>query len=89
MCTYIYNPHHTGHIENDKLHTVDLQLVALFPLLLVFVQIFTGWMVVCTFRLSPFSFFLKVSAQIWSLNGKTTRTVSPASLADDNGCWWS
>ena len=47
MCT-LHNPHHTGHIENYKLHTVNLQLVALFPLLLALVQLFgsqtrAGW----------------------------------------------
>ena len=30
MCN-LHNPHHTGHIENYKQHTADLQLVALFP----------------------------------------------------------
>jgi len=30
MCN-LHNPHHTGHIENRKQHTADLQLVALFP----------------------------------------------------------
>ena len=27
----LHNPHHTGHIENYKQHTVDLQLVASCP----------------------------------------------------------
>ena len=29
MCN-LHNPHPTGHIENRKQHTADLQLVALF-----------------------------------------------------------
>ena len=29
MCN-LHNPHRTGHIENRKQHTADLQLVALF-----------------------------------------------------------
>ena len=36
----LHNPHHTGHIENRKQHTADLQLVALFPSHLVLVQFF-------------------------------------------------
>ena len=36
----LHNPHHTGHIENHKQHTADLQLVALFPSLLVLIQFF-------------------------------------------------
>ena len=44
----LHNPHHTGHIENRKQHTADLQLVALFPSHLVLVQFFgsqtqAGW----------------------------------------------
>ena len=44
----LQNPHHTGHIENRKQHTADLQLVALFPSHLVLVQFFgsqtqAGW----------------------------------------------
>ena len=27
----LHNPHRTGHIENHKQHSADLQLVALFP----------------------------------------------------------
>ena len=34
----LHNLHHTGHIENHKQHTADLQLVALFPSHLVLVQ---------------------------------------------------
>ena len=33
----LHNPHHTGHIENHKQHTADLQLVALFHSHLVLV----------------------------------------------------
>ena len=50
----------------------------------------TGWMVVCTFRLRSLSCFLTISAEIWSLNGKITRTMSSVSLADvDKSCCWS
>ena len=34
----LHNAHHTGHIENSKQHTADLQLVALFPPHVVLVQ---------------------------------------------------
>ena len=37
--------HHTSHMENHKQHTADLQLVALFPSHLVFVQFFGWWCV--------------------------------------------
>ena len=36
----LHNPHHTGHIENFKQHTADLQLVALFLSHLVLVQFY-------------------------------------------------
>ena len=49
----------------------------------------TGWMVVCTFRLRSLSCFLTISAEIWSLNGKTTRIVSFISSGGDKGCCWS
>ena len=49
----------------------------------------TGWMVVCTFRLRSVSCFLTISAEIWSLNGKTTRIVSSVSWDGDKGCCWS
>ena len=44
----LHNPHRTGHIENHKQHTADLQLVALFPSHLVLIQFFgsqtqAGW----------------------------------------------
>jgi len=42
----LHNPHHTGHVENLKQHTADLQLVALFPLHSVLVfgsQTQAGW----------------------------------------------
>ena len=52
----LHNLHHTGHIENHKQHTADLQLVALFPSHLALDHFFwltnTGWMVGCTFRLT-------------------------------------
>ena len=35
------------------------------------------------------SCFVTISAEIWSLNGKTTRTVSSFSLAGDKGRYWS
>ena len=51
----------------------------------------TGWMVVFTFRLRSLSFSFTISAEIWSLNGKTTRTVSYVSLGalggDKGRCW--
>ena len=51
---YLHNPHHTGHIENYKQHTADLQLVALFPSHLVLVHFFgsqtqAGWWCVLLF----------------------------------------
>ena len=49
----------------------------------------TGWMVVCTFRLRSLNCFLTISAEIWSLNGKTTRIVSSVSWDGDKGCCWS
>ena len=35
------------------------------------------------------SCFFTISAEIWSLNGKITRTVSSGSLDGDKSCWWS
>jgi len=49
----------------------------------------TGWMVVCTFRRRSLSFLLTISAEIWSLNGNITRTMSSVSLGGDKGCCWS
>ena len=49
----------------------------------------TGWMVVFTFRLRSLSCSFTISAEIWFLNGKTTRTVSSVSLAGDKGRCWS
>ena len=49
----------------------------------------TGWMVVFTFRLRSLSCSFTISAEIWLLNGKTTRTVSSVSLAGDKGRCWS
>ena len=85
---------HIKRIENYKQHTTDLQLVALFFSHLVPVQLSAhkhrlGWMAVCTFRLRSLSCFLIISADIWSLNGRTTRTVSSVSLDDDESCCWS
>ena len=39
----------------------------------------TGWMMVCTFRLRFLSCLLTISADVWSTNGKITRTVSSVS----------
>ena len=75
----LHNPHRTRHIKNYKQHTANLKLVALLSSNLVhYFSILnrltnTGWMVVCTFRLRSSSCFLTTSAEIWSLNGKTTR----------------
>ena len=44
---------------------------------------------VFTFRLRSLSCSFTISAEIWSLNGKTTRTVSSVSLAGDKGRCWS
>ena len=45
---YLHNAHRTGHFENYKQHTADLQLVAMFPCHVVLVQFFgsqtqVGW----------------------------------------------
>ena len=45
----------------------------------------TGWMVVFTFRLRSLSSSFTISAEIWSLNGKTTRNR----VICDKGRYWS
>ena len=45
-------------------------------------------MALFSFRLNSLSCFLAISADIWSLNGRTTRTVSSVSLDDDESCCW-
>ena len=42
----------------------------------------------CIFRLKSWSCFLTISAEIWSLNGKTTDIVSSVSWDGDKGCCW-
>ena len=49
----------------------------------------TGWIVVFTFRLRSLSCSFTISAENWSLRGKTTQTVSSVSFAGDKGCCWS
>ena len=49
----------------------------------------TGWMVVCTFMLRSLSFFFTISAEIWSLNGRTTGIVSSVSWDGAKGRCWS
>ena len=44
---------------------------------------------VFTFGLRSLSCSFTISAEIWSLNGKTTRTVSSVSLDGDKGHCWS
>ena len=46
-------------------------------------------MVMCTSRLRSISCSFAVSAEIWPLNGKITRTVSSAPLDGYKGCCWS
>ena len=46
-------------------------------------------MVVFTFRLRFLSCSFTISAEIWSLNGKTTQTVSSLSFDGDKGRCWS
>ena len=91
MCN-LHNTHRTGHIENYRQHTADLQLVALFPWHLVLVHFSAhkhGLDGGVYFRFRSFSCFLTISADIWSLNGKITRTVSSVSLDGDKSCCWS
>ena len=76
--------HHTGHIGSYKLHTVHLRSMALLLSHSIFRLANTGWMLVFTFRLRSLSCSFTITAEIWSLNGKTTRTVSSVSLAGDN-----
>ena len=42
-----------------------------------------------TFRFRSLSCSFTISAEIWSLHGKTTRTVSSVSLAGEKGRCWS
>ena len=42
-----------------------------------------------TFWFRSLSCSFTISAEIWSLHGKTTRTVSSVSLAGDKGRCWS
>ena len=42
-----------------------------------------------TFRLRSLSCSFTISAEIWSLNGTATRTVSSDSLVGDKGRCWS
>ena len=86
------NLHNPGHIENYKQHTADLQLVALFLSHLVLVQFFgsqtqAGWW--CVLLGSSLRCFSRMSAEIWSLNGKITRIVSSVYWDGDKSCWWS
>ena len=46
-------------------------------------------MVLFTFRLKSLSCFFTNSAEFWSLNGKTTRTVLSVPWAVDKGRGWS
>ena len=54
-----------------------------------FLLVNTGWMVLFTFRLKSLSCFFTNSAEFWSLNGKTTRTVLSVPWAVDKGRGWS
>ena len=55
----------------------------------IFLLVNTGWMVLFTFRLKSLSCFFTNSAEFWSLNGKTTRTMLSVSWAVDKGPGWS
>ena len=90
----LHSLHHTGHIGSFKLHTVLLRSVALLLSHSVLVQFFgwqtqAGWWCLLLGSGRSLSCSFTISAEIWSLNGKTTRTVSSVSLPGDKGLYWS
>ena len=90
MCI-LYNLHRTGHIGIYKQHTVHLRSMALLLSHSVLDQFFrltnTGWMLVFTFRLRSLSCLFTKFAEVWSLNGRTTRIVSVSLVGNNGRCW--
>ena len=91
--TRLHSLHHTGHIgryfTTHCWFTIGGFASFTFSSCSIFRLANTGRMVVFTFELRSLSCSFTISAEIWSLNGKTTRTVSSASFDDDKGRCWS
>ena len=86
---------HRLQLKNYKLHTVDLQLVALFPLRLVLVQFSVsqtrvGWWCVLLSSVPSLLVSSQHQLRFGSLNVKTTpESCHLPSLAGDKDCCWS